>query len=64
MENEFEEFLKKKKIDPLKFKVGNPEKWEEWESLFLQVHPKSFTSQKLFLINAIRRKYHLEEVKG
>lgn len=59
MNTEFEEFLKSKKIDPEKFKSSEPHRWEEWKALFEMVHPKSFVSQKLFLINGIRRKYPL-----
>jgi hypothetical protein len=28
------------------------------------MHPASFTAQKLYLINAIRRKYHLKTSEG
>ncbi len=54
---DFNEFLINKKIDPIKFQQGDPERWEEFKLLFGQVHPASFTSQKLFLINIIRRKF-------
>lgn len=60
---EFEEYLKGKKIDPAKFKNGEPSQFEEFSSLFDQIHPDSFTQQKLFLINPIRRKYPLAEVE-
>ena len=52
---EFDEYLKGKKIDPAKFKNSSPEIFEEWGQLFSQVHPESFTQQKLFLINKARR---------
>jgi hypothetical protein len=55
----FEEYLIQKKIDPRLFKEGEPERYEEFEQLFEQVHPNSFTIQKLNLINFIRRKYLL-----
>lgn len=58
---EFEEYLIGKKIDPAKFKQGEPSSFEELSRLFDQVHPNSFTQQKLFLINPIRRKYTLTE---
>ncbi|TAH21598.1 MAG: hypothetical protein EAZ08_02505 [Cytophagales bacterium] len=59
MENEFEKYLVGKKISPEKFKQAEPARYEEFETLFLQIHPKSFTSQKLYLINKIRRMYLL-----
>ncbi len=59
MEAAFEEFLKNKKIDSARFKATEPARWQEWQELFIQMHPKSFTAQKLYLINPIRRKYPL-----
>ncbi|UZR92371.1 hypothetical protein [Chondrinema litorale] len=58
--SEFEEYLESKKIDSGLFKNSEPERWEEFNKLFSLVNPKSFTMQKLFLLNQIRRKYHLE----
>ena len=52
----FEEFLKNKKIDENLFKKNEQERWFAWKALFEQMHPESFTAQKLFLINQIRRK--------
>jgi hypothetical protein len=57
----FEEYLIAKKIDAAAFKKAEPARWNEWENEFVQVHPNSFTSQKLYLINPIRRKYPLQE---
>jgi hypothetical protein len=57
---EFEEYLKSKKIDTAAFKEQAPEMWQEWLHLFQEVHPNSFTQQKLFLINPVRRKYPLK----
>ena len=34
--------------------------WEEWEHLFGQMHPDSFTAQKLFLINKVRRMFPVQ----
>lgn len=56
----FDEYLKSKKIDGKAFKLGDVGRWKEFEFLFGQMHPKSLTSQKLFLINEIRRKYPLK----
>ncbi|MEM6642564.1 MAG: hypothetical protein AAF616_06265 [Bacteroidota bacterium] len=61
---DFDEYLKSKKIDPGKFKDQAPEKYHEWEGIFNQVHPASFTQQKLFLINQIRRAYAFSEVES
>lgn len=55
----FEEYLASKKIDSEAFRKAEPDLWKNWKSEFEQIHPTSFTMQKLNLINAIRRKYHL-----
>ena len=58
MENQkFEDYLRQKKIDPELFRSHEPELWHEYNDIFNQVHPASFTAQKLFKINAIRRRY-------
>lgn len=57
----FEEYCFKKKIDADAFKASEPGKWQELKFIFDQVHPESFTTQKKFLINDLRRKYHLKE---
>lgn len=61
MENEisFEDYLVKKKINSEQFKSEEGSLYVELEGVFNQVHPDSFTAQKLFLINPIRRKYPL-----
>lgn len=56
----WEEYLKSKKIDSVDFKKNQSELWHEWKVLFEQVHPNSFTAQKLYLINPIRRKFQLK----
>lgn len=61
LKEEFENFLYTKKISVKLFKNAEKERFEEWERLFSTVHPKSFTMQKLHLINEIRRKYHLDK---
>jgi hypothetical protein len=53
----FEEYLVEKKIDSPVFKKAEPARWKEWSDLFEQMSPASFTAQKLYLINPIRRKY-------
>lgn len=56
----FEEYLVQKKIDPIKFKEAEQGRYKEFEHIFSQVHPNSFTIQKLNLINFIRRQYPLK----
>lgn len=60
-EMSFNDYLAKKKIDLKAFAQGQPDRFEEFQELFNQVHPDSFTAQKLFLINNIRRVYPLKE---
>jgi hypothetical protein len=55
----FEAYCRKKKIDPDLFLQSDPVRFEEWKTIFNQVHPDSFTEQKKFLINPIRKKYLL-----
>ena len=57
----FEEYLITKKIDSNAFKKTEPLLWQEWNNIFEQVSPNSFTAQKLYLINPTRRKYQLKE---
>lgn len=56
---EWEEYLNLKKIDAAAFRQGNPGQYHTMRELFYQVSPNSFTAQKLFLINPIRRRYPL-----
>jgi hypothetical protein len=60
MNSLFETYLAEKKIDSQAFKEHEPERWQEFQSLFELVHPESFTAQKKFLINPIRRQYPLK----
>lgn len=60
-EMSFNDYLVKKKIDKKGFAQGQPDRFDEFQQLFNQVHPDSFTAQKLFLINNIRRAYPLKE---
>lgn len=55
----FEEYLISKKIDQIAFQKAEPDRFLEWQKLFNLIHPDSFTAQKKFLINPIRRKYLL-----
>lgn len=56
----FSEYLVSKKIDEQLFKAAEPTRFEEWETLFAQMHTESFTAQKKFFINKIRRAYLLK----
>jgi hypothetical protein len=58
-----EEYLTSKKIDSAAFLKAEPELWKSWNVEFQQMHPNSFTVQKLNLINPIRRKYPLPVVE-
>jgi hypothetical protein len=55
----FEDYLIQKKIDKTLFLKSKPLVYEEWKLLFQQIHPDSFTAQKKFLINSIRREFLL-----
>ncbi len=55
--SEFEVYLTKKKINPDLFKTAEPLRYAEFARIFEQTHEDSFTMQKLYLINQLRRKY-------
>ena len=54
---DFDSYLHGKKIDAAAYAKAEPEQYSSLKLIFDQVHPDSFTAQKLFLINPIRRKY-------
>ena len=56
----FEEYLAGKKIDSHAFRAAEEKLWKTWKEEFDQMHPNSFTVQKLNLVNPIRRKYPLK----
>lgn len=56
----FEDYLVSKKIDKTAFQEAEPERYAEWSKLFQHTHPESFTLQKKFLLNPMRRKYLLK----
>ncbi len=56
---DFEHYLLSKKIDSAAFREAEPQRWEDWFKEFEEVNENSFTAQKLYLINPIRRKYKL-----
>jgi len=59
----FPEYLVQKNIDSEKFRAGELGLFREWEILFSEIHPDSFTAQKKFLINDIRRRFILNAPK-
>ena len=59
----FQEYLISKRIDSASFNLNEPERWTQFNFEFDQMHPKSFTAQKLFLINGIRRAHPLKDVR-
>ncbi len=61
---DFEAYLISKKIDSAEFLKAEPDTWKNWKIEFDQMHPVSFTAQKLYLINPIRRKYLLKPELG
>ena len=56
---DFESYLISKRIDSARFNQAEPDVWQSWKRDFEQMHPNSFTVQKLNMINPIRRKYQL-----
>jgi hypothetical protein len=58
----FEAWLISKKVDRDAFSKAEGALFNSWRSEFDQMHPNSFTIQKLNLINPIRRKYPLKAV--
>ena len=60
----FEEYLISKKIDSQAFRAAEPALWNEWNGLFEAMSPASFTAQKLYLINPLRRKYLLKATEA
>jgi hypothetical protein len=57
----FEQYLEQKNINSEDFLWADPEHFQELKVIFNQMHPESFTVQKKFLINKLRRKYQLKE---
>jgi hypothetical protein len=53
----FEQYLGEKKINYETFLWDDPQEYERLKTTFNLSHPESFTAQKKFLINKLRRKY-------
>ncbi len=58
----FTEYLADKKIDEALFRAGEAGRWEAFRGFFEQMHPDSFTAQKKFLLNDLRRRYPLKVI--
>jgi hypothetical protein len=56
----FSEYLLSKNIDESSFSAGDNTMYVQWKYLFDQSSPNSFTDQKKFKINQIRRKHLLK----
>jgi hypothetical protein len=59
---EYKEYLHSKKIDADAFLKAESTQYDYLKNYFDQVSPNSFTAQKLFLINDLRRKYLYKEI--
>jgi hypothetical protein len=57
----FAEYCISKNIDPELFKSQDLKQYQDLDGVFEKVSVESFTQQKLFLINKIRRKYILKQ---
>jgi hypothetical protein len=57
MSVEFDEYLAKKKINADKFCKAEPEIYLRFARVFVEMHEYSFTMQKLYWINKLRRMY-------
>ena len=53
----FDDYLSQKHINAEKFKLNDAAIYLSWASIFTKMHPKSFSLQKLFLLNKVREKY-------
>ena len=61
MNDNFEIFLKKKRIDSDRFHKERPSEWEAYQKLFEQMGPKSFDHQKKFFFNPLRLSFPYQE---
>ena len=50
-------FLEKKKINKDTFRVEEEEMYAKFQELFLQIGERSFSQQKLFLLNKLRLRF-------
>jgi hypothetical protein len=61
MNPSFGDYLRSKNIDPIGFAASEPELFGRFEHHFCQMHPESFTMQKKFFLNDLRRRYLLQD---
>lgn len=54
---EFEEYCRLKKIDSKSFEQAEPRIYADMKSMFSTTHIESFTIQKKFIINNLRRRF-------
>ncbi len=57
----FKDYLLKKKIDAMAFAKAKSQEYVSLNKEFDQIHPDSFTAQKLFIINPMRREFPYKE---
>lgn len=51
----FQAWLASRRIDAVALQARYPDVYEQWQTLFSQMHPESFAAQIRFQINAVRR---------
>lgn len=56
----FEEYCSTKNIDAIAFENAEKLYYADLKVIFEQISEASFTQQKMFIINKIRRKYQLQ----
>lgn len=57
---EFEEYCTKKNIDAKAFEDAEKHYYAELKAIFDQISEASFTQQKMFIVNKIRRNYQIK----
>jgi hypothetical protein len=57
MDSDFDNYLTKKKINFSVFKTTEPILYARFKEAFMLMHEDSFTAQKLYFLNKLRRKY-------
>lgn len=58
----FEEYLTKRRVNVAAFAAAEPQRFAEWQSWYLQMHPESFYMLVKMVLNDVRRNYWLAEV--
>lgn len=60
-EADFDQYLIAKKINPGRFRKAMETQYKEFRVIFNEVSPSSFTAQKLFWLNRLRREFPLSD---